>query len=206
MRVINLAATRGTVYTSNAFLVLGDYSTIADVNTLVDTGSDPAILEQLAKAPTGVGKRPVEQVILTHSHSDHLLLLPKIRELYNPVVYAHSAFADADVVVKDGQTIRCGDRSLEVIYTPGHSDDSICLFCAEDGSLFVGDTCVVIRSTEGTFDKRFVEALERLCRRNVQKIYFGHDMVLDKGAANVLRESLENIRIAVRKKTNRATL
>jgi hypothetical protein len=79
---------------------------------------------------TGLGKNAIEQVILTHSHSDHAAILPLIREKYHPVVYAYSAFAGADIVLKDGQILHCGDRHFEVIHIPGHSDDSICLYCS----------------------------------------------------------------------------
>ena len=54
---------------------------MGDVNTLVDVGQDPAILASIERAPTGVGKWPVEQVVLTHSHSDHCALLPQIRDI-----------------------------------------------------------------------------------------------------------------------------
>ncbi len=40
----------------------------------------------------------------------------------------------------DGATIDIGGRTLEVIATPGHSPDSICLFDRENRLLFTGDT------------------------------------------------------------------
>jgi len=198
MRITNLKSPRSTVYTSNAFLILGDWSAINDVNTLIDTGSDPAILERIAEAPTGVGKRSIEQIILTHSHSDHMSLLPVIREKFQPVVYAHSAFAGADEVVKNGQILHCGDRYFEVICSPGHSSDSICLFCAADGVLFVGDTNLVIRTAEGTYEDGFVDALEYMCRLDVRTIYSGHDAPIVSGARALLRESLNNVHMACR--------
>ena len=196
MRISNLIQVASMIYSSNVYLVLGDWSAIDDVNTLIDVGNDPGVLARIAAAPTGVGKRSIEQVILTHSHFDHTALLPKIRERYQPVVYARSAFAGADVVVTDGQTLRCGDRFFEVIHTPGHSDDSICLYFQTDGVLFVGDTPVVIRTTDGTHEDRFVAALERLCRLDVRAIYFGHGDPLTTGAQAALCTSLRNVRIA----------
>ena len=65
MRISNLIQTKSMVYSSNVYLVLGDWSAIDDVNTLIDVGNDPAILEQISLAPTGVGKKPIEQVIFT---------------------------------------------------------------------------------------------------------------------------------------------
>jgi glyoxylase-like metal-dependent hydrolase (beta-lactamase superfamily II) len=179
------------------YLILGDWSAIEDVNTLVDVGNDPAIMGRIGFAPTGVGKKAIEQVILTHGHFDHSALLPTIRQAYAPHVYAQSAFVGADTVVQDGQVLRCGDRWLQVLHTPNHSDDSICLFCQTDGVLFVGDTPVVIRSVDGTYEDRFVRALEHLCRLDVHAIYFGHGDPVMEGARALLAESLGNVRAAV---------
>ena len=196
MRISNLIQSKSMVYSSNVYLVLGDWSAIDDVNTLIDVGNDPVVLDQIAHAPTGVGKKSIEQVIFTHGHFDHTALLPQIRQRYQPVVYAYSAFIGADEVLRDGQVLHCGDRYFEVIYTPGHSDDSICLYCQTDGALFVGDTPVIIRSTDGTHEDRFVAALERLCRLDVRTIYFGHGEPLTDNPRNALLSSLRNVRIA----------
>jgi glyoxylase-like metal-dependent hydrolase (beta-lactamase superfamily II) len=42
--------------------------------------------------------------------------------------------------VKDGEHIELGERNLEVIFTPGHTPDSLCLFDRKNGLLFTGDT------------------------------------------------------------------
>jgi glyoxylase-like metal-dependent hydrolase (beta-lactamase superfamily II) len=196
MRISNLTCSKSMIYSSNVYLVLGDWSAIDDVNTLIDVGNDPAIFDKIAVAPTGVGKQAIEQVIFTHSHFDHTALLPQVRDRYAPLVYAHSAFASADQVLHDGQTLRCGDRVLEVMYTPGHSDDSICLYCQTDGVLFVGDTPVIIRSTDGTYEDRFVAALDRLCQLDVRVIYFGHGDPLTERPHEMLLNTLRNVRIA----------
>lgn len=205
MRITNLTDPRGMIYSSNVYLIQGDWNAIEDVNCLVDVGNDASVIDQIRKTPTGVGKKSVEQVILTHSHFDHTALLPKIREFFNPVVYAYSTFAGADVVLKDGQKLRCGDRELEVIYTPGHSDDSICLYCPTDGTLFVGDTPVIIWSADGDYEDRFVRALAHLCERDVQTIYFGHGNPVTIDAHTVLAESLKNVlKAQSRKKENKS--
>jgi methyl-accepting chemotaxis protein len=76
----------GQVYTSQVYLVLGDSSRLEDVNTLVDVGQDPAILASVERAPTGVGKWPVEQVVLTHGHYDHCALLPRVNLALDNVI------------------------------------------------------------------------------------------------------------------------
>jgi glyoxylase-like metal-dependent hydrolase (beta-lactamase superfamily II) len=42
--------------------------------------------------------------------------------------------------IHDGERIDLGGRSLEVIATPGHTPDAICLFDQASGLLFTGDT------------------------------------------------------------------
>jgi glyoxylase-like metal-dependent hydrolase (beta-lactamase superfamily II) len=42
--------------------------------------------------------------------------------------------------VRDGQNIDLGGRSLQIIATPGHTPDAICLFDQANGLLFTGDT------------------------------------------------------------------
>lgn len=188
---------KSKIYSCNVYLVRGDWNAIGDVNTLIDVGSDPAVSDRLRAMPTGVGKKPVEQVILTHGHFDHATLLPAIREAFDPMVYAHSAFVGVEGILEDGQTLSCGDRIFEVIYTPGHSSDSICLYCERDSVLFTGDLPVVIRSTDGSYEPAFVRALERLCRKNVETIYFGHGEPVPGGGKALICASLDNVRRAL---------
>ena len=161
MRVI-LLENSGLLYSSNAYLVLGDWSAIGDVNTLIDVGRDPAVLDALELAPTGVGKRAVEQVVLTHGHYDHVEVLGAIRKRFQPTVCAfHGAVEGVDRVLRDGDELQAGDRTFEVLHTPGHSSDSICLYCPEEGALFAGDTTLLIHSADGTYEESFAAALIR---------------------------------------------
>jgi glyoxylase-like metal-dependent hydrolase (beta-lactamase superfamily II) len=48
--------------------------------------------------------------------------------------------SDATGTVRDGDVVDLGGRSLQVLHTPGHSPDSICLLDEEAGILFAGDT------------------------------------------------------------------
>jgi glyoxylase-like metal-dependent hydrolase (beta-lactamase superfamily II) len=190
MRIVMLEHS-GLIYTSEAYLVLGGRSRVEDVNTLVDVGQDPAILASIERAPTGVGKWAVEQVVLTHNHSDHCALLPQVREAYHPKVFAFSPnTAGVDCLLRDGDTIQMGDEHFEVIHTPGHSSDSICLYNQTEGVLFAGDSPVLITSPAETHEAGFLAALAKLCARDVRRIYFGHGAPLTEHCNERLRESL----------------
>jgi len=206
MRVICLT-NGGRTYTSNAHLVLGNWSAIGDVNTLIDTGRDASILDSIRRAPTGVGKRAVEQVILTHSHYDHVEILGLIRTAFGPRVCGFEGGMEGmDRYLKDGDELKAGDRVLEVIHAPGHSSDSICLYCAAEGVLFAGDAPLLVNSADSTYEEGFVAALERICTRDVRSIYFGHGAPLKEGCNAILRRSVELVtRSASRPESENAT-
>jgi len=199
VKIISIPSS-GLVYSSNVYLVLGEWNRIEDLNTLVDVGSDSMTLDHLETIATGVGKKKVDQVVLTHCHYDHTILLPMIRERYNPTVYAFSSYLEGvDHVLEHGQCLRMGDSVFEVIHTPGHSEDSISLYNEQTGVLFVGDSPVIVRSEGGGYEEGFVKAMKDICRRNVKKIYFGHGDPIHHGAQSLLRDSLNNIRDANRR-------
>ncbi|CAG1000839.1 putative polyketide biosynthesis zinc-dependent hydrolase PksB [Methanosarcinales archaeon] len=194
MKIQNLSG-GSTIYTSNVYLITGTWNAFNDVNTLIDVGRDPAIIEIINNASTGVGKKRIDQVILTHSHYDHANLLPRIRDIFNPQVFAFSpSLEGVDHLLKDGEVLKMGDRIFEIIYAPGHSNDSICIYCEEEQILFVGDTNIHIQCTDGSYEKRFVMALEKLRRMNVKRIYSGHGNPILNNCNEIIRTSLENVR------------
>jgi glyoxylase-like metal-dependent hydrolase (beta-lactamase superfamily II) len=188
------------VYTSNVYMIQGDWKRISDVNTLIDVGNDPSIMEVIKTIDTGVGKKKVEQVILTHDHSDHTGILPLIIKEYNPVVYAYSPFMEgATHILRDGAILRLGENYFEIIHTPGHSSDSIALYNEDHKVLFVGDAPVIIHGSNGCYEEDFINALKKLCQKKIEVIYFGHgDPVLSDGHS-LLIESLSNIRNGTKK-------
>jgi len=58
---------------------------------------------------------------------------------FNPSAYATRPWT-VSRWLHDGDTIDLGGRTLEVIATPGHTPDAICLFDRANGLLFSGDT------------------------------------------------------------------
>ena len=192
MKIFHLQG-RQNVYTSNAYLITGDWNAIGDMNTLVDVGADATIIDQLEEIYTGVGKKRVDQVILTHNHSDHTAILPLIREKYQPKIFAFSEFfAGIDRVVRNGEMIRMGDGMFEIIHMPAHTEDSILLYNRESGILFVGDSPIIVRTPGGAYREEFIQVLKRLSRRNVRQIYCGHGEPLTVNVTEMLRYSLRN--------------
>jgi len=193
MKIANL--TFGSeVYTSNAYLLTGTWDTIPDVNTLIDTGRDPKIIDAIHSYHAGMGKRRLDQVILTHTHYDHASMVPAIKKEFKPVVCGSSPdFEGIDHVLRDGEHIRVADLDAEVIFTPGHSDDSLCLYCEGEGILFAGDTHVVIQTRDNTYDDAFRASLERIASLNVTAIYPGHGGPVLSNCNELIHQSLANV-------------
>lgn len=79
----------------------------------------------------------------THTHADHNSACKVMRERYGIQVVMHRA-AEApyvDLKVEDGDEIKFGKLSLKVVYTPGHTQDAMCLLFRD--RIFTGDTLLI---------------------------------------------------------------
>lgn len=193
MKVLLLKRT-DQVYSANAYLLLGIWNRITDVNTMIDVGSDAYVVGEIEKAPTGVGKNPIEQVVLTHNHFDHSAGLSAVIERYHPRVYAFSPGEGVTDLLRDGQTLLMGDDYCQVIHAPGHSSDSVCIYCPAKKLLFSGDVPLSIKTPGSSYAEDFVEALERIARLDIRVIYSGHNAPVESGAEDMIRMTLENVR------------
>lgn len=179
MKIMNLTED-STLYTSNVFFIMGEWNTLSDLNTLVDVGSDIKIIDRLEKMNTGLGKHKVDQVIITHSHSDHIAILPEIIKAFHPKVYAFNTHVKGIThTLADGDRIRIGDEFFEVFHLSAHSYDSICLFNDQTGILFAGDTHFPIEFENQALQMENALAISRLKMKTIKKIYYGHGPVQD---------------------------
>jgi glyoxylase-like metal-dependent hydrolase (beta-lactamase superfamily II) len=194
---VNLLKSDPNVYSGNAYLVRGDWNAIPDINTLIDVGTDGSILPEIETISTGVGKRRVEQIILTHEHFDHSGGVPKIKEIYdNARVLAFNKTQLIDEKLYDGMNIRIGDELCDIIHAPFHSQDSICIYCPKSKTLFSGDTILFIKSKGGTYSKFYLELLQRFYRMNIDIIYSGHDNPVTENIRELLEFSIQNIQMS----------
>lgn len=70
----------------------------------------------------------VEYIILTHGHADHTWGVEQAKQQTGGKIVAHGKNpVKANITVGDGDTLSLGKLSLDFFYTPGHSDDSICI-------------------------------------------------------------------------------
>jgi glyoxylase-like metal-dependent hydrolase (beta-lactamase superfamily II) len=85
----------------------------------------------------------IRYVIDTHTHADHFTATRQLaRQLGVPVVMHRASPAPfVDLRVDDGEMVAIGRLRLQVLHTPGHTQDSMCLI-AED-RVFTGDTLLI---------------------------------------------------------------
>ncbi|MDD2309859.1 MAG: MBL fold metallo-hydrolase [Desulfuromonadaceae bacterium] len=193
MRVIELSRAP-SVYTCRSYLILGDWNVLGDVNTLIDPGTDGSVIDQIETLSTGCGKVPVEQVILTHNHFDHAAGVEIFKLRYGARVYAWCDGKDVDELLCDGHIIKAGDDQLQVMHTPGHSSDSICLYNHTHRILFSGDTQLRVRTAGGVFVPEYIETLRRLSTLRIDTVYSGHDEPINHDAEGIILETLRNVR------------
>lgn len=183
---------QSAIYTSNVWLCSCDGAT--EGGLLIDTGCDPAILEYLRGKKKRIGRSPVSKIILTHNHYDHARLINEIKGEFDAIVYASSPYAAGiDQVLIDGDVISCGRFHFEIVSIPGHTSDSICIYCPEEEILFSGDTPMMIWGTDNTYEKSFLHGFEELAKKKFHAIYPGHGEIIETGVPELIRQSLVNL-------------
>jgi len=201
LKIINLTK-NSTTYTSNAYYIRGEWNTLEDINTVIDTGRDPAFFDAIDKIYTGVGKTPVERVLLTHNHYDHTSNLKEIVKKWNPPVYTKSRSNNYTTnIVKDGDVIKVGDSDTIVIDCPVHSSDSVCYYIPSQKILFSGDTNL-INLSDSDFQPDFVKCLEKISSFDISIIYPGHGDPITFNCNKKIKQSIEKVRKQNKMKVN----
>ncbi len=122
----------------------------------------------------------VKYAVATHNHFDHTSTLRELAGKLGAKVVAHeNSPISHDLSVEDGYILSLGQKSVRVIYTPGHTEDSICLYDGEN--LFTGDTlfignCGRTDLPGGSSEKMF-ESLHNVILKLPPEtvVYPGHD-------------------------------
>ncbi len=85
----------------------------------------------------------LDLIIDTHTHVDHRSGAFELGELTGAPVAMHrlSPAPHVKIHVEDGQVLRVGDLEMRVIFTPGHSPDSISILAAD--RVFTGDVLMI---------------------------------------------------------------
>lgn len=85
----------------------------------------------------------LEAIIDTHTHADHRTASWELHDITGAPVMMHrrAPAPHVDVHLDDGQLVPIGDERIRVLYTPGHTPDSVSLHIAN--RVLTGDTLLV---------------------------------------------------------------
>lgn len=117
----------------------------------------------------------ITDVLLTHSHDDHVNALPdlltrcdaRVHVTPEEIAFWKQAPREKTVVHGDGDKIALGGTAIELVLTPGHTPGSACFYV--DGYLLTGGTLLVFGcgrcDLPGGDPRQLYYSLSRLKRR-----------------------------------------
>ncbi|MBI2683537.1 MAG: MBL fold metallo-hydrolase [Acidobacteriales bacterium] len=135
--------------------ILGDEATQDAL--VVDPGAD---IEDILDTVANHGLT-VKAIYITHAHIDHIGGAMKLKQRTGAPIHMHkgdtqqlglldmqaqwigmppAGSVTIDQWVKELDRIRFGEHAATVLYTPGHTEGSTCLFLPEEKKLIAGDT------------------------------------------------------------------
>ena len=170
---------------------------IADEDTkeaaVVDSSFNSSEIIKVLKAE----KFNLKYIINTHGHSDHTAGNTELSSIFGAKLVAYKlSKLTCDVAVEDGDVLTVGGVSIKVIYTPGHTVDSICLL-VDNKKLLTGDTLFVGEcgrtDLPGGSSKTMYDSLfNKLLKLNDSvEVYPGHDYGL-KPSSTIGEEKRSN--------------
>ena len=142
---------------------------------VVDPGYDTSKLEARVQE---LGLR-VTHIFNTHTHHDHVAGNDVFHKDGVQLAAYKEARVNPDIGLEHGSTVQVGSNTIEVLFTPGHYLDSICLLV--NGKLMTGDTlfvgCIGGSAFQGgSAEKQHHSLLEVIMKLDdAVEVYPGHD-------------------------------
>jgi glyoxylase-like metal-dependent hydrolase (beta-lactamase superfamily II) len=192
---------------SNVYVLAGDYLTI------VDPGNDYTVFTELEKL--GFNPLDIKKVVVTHGHRDHcmgvfeLLRFPPIYENKEIEIINHEEGPQEFkkilteqgftlTQVKGGETLELSGFEWEVIHTPGHTIDGICLYHGPTKTAITGDTVLphAIGDTDKTAGGRldhYLYGLKQLMQKDIENILPGHGVPVVATGRRTVEETYEGV-------------
>jgi glyoxylase-like metal-dependent hydrolase (beta-lactamase superfamily II) len=151
---------------------------------VIDPGPDIAShLDALADLAAGHGG--AQAILITHGHPDHMEGAAGLRERTGAPILAWSreGVPVVDQTLQDDEVLELGERTLRVVYTPGHRFDHVCFLLEDARALFAGDLVagigtVVIAPPEGDL-LDYMASLQRLFALDLNVILPAHGPEID---------------------------
>lgn len=161
----------------------------------------------------------LDYIFNTHHHGDHVGANLQLKQQTGCKIVGSAAdqarIPGIDIMLGDGDLVKLGNQSFQVIDTPGHTVGHIVYYCADSQTLFCGDTLFSLgcgRLFEGSAEQLWhsLEALKALPTET--RVYCAHEYTAANGrfALSVdadnpqLRQRLDQV--AELRQQNRPTL
>lgn len=133
---------------------------------------DPA--DEVDKIINKIGNDKLVGIIIPHNHFDHVGALKKLKKHFNAKVYDKNNLNEKEYDIED--------FNFKIIYTPGHTDDSISVYFEKEKIMFVGD--FIFKNSIGRTDlggnmKDMINSISMIKKYNDVTIYPGHGEITD---------------------------
>jgi hydroxyacylglutathione hydrolase len=197
----------GYHHSSNVYVLAGDYL------TLVDPGNDYTIFAELEKL--GYNILDIKKIVLTHGHRDHcmgvfeMLRFPPVMENKQVEIIMHAAgplefkkmITEAGfppTELKGGETLELSGFPWEVIHTPGHTIDGICLYHEPTRTVISGDSVVpdtiadVDKAGGGRLD-HYLYGLKQLMKKDIVHVLPGHGVPVAVTGKYTVEQTYEGV-------------
>lgn len=201
----------GYHHSSNVYVLAGDYLTV------VDPGNDYTIFGELEKL--GYNLLDIRKVVLTHGHRGHcmgvfeMLRFPPVMENKEIQIIMHAGgpeefkrmitqagFLPTELV--GGETIELSGFEWDVIHTPGHTIDGICLYHEPTKTLISGDSVLpdIMADADKTAGGRldhYLYGLKKLMKKDIVHILPGHGVPVAVTGRRTVEETYEAVMMKI---------
>lgn len=180
---------------TNTYIVDDEHDSLA----VIDPGpNDPRHLHAILREAEPLGA--IRSILVTHRHSDHLPAAFPLAERTGAPVGGHPDLPGVQERLCEGVDHAIGTTHLQVLHTPGHTDDSVCFWEDRQRALFTGDIIagagtVIVDDSPGGLAQYMASLvrLEQLLEAGDGMLYPGHGPSTAEGLAKV-REYLAHRR------------
>jgi cyclase len=206
------------VFTSSVYAqVTAGVILTSEGSIIIDTLLFPSETRYLVEFATQHSPAGVRYVILSHYHADHVygacrfpgaevVAHANCRQLLIERAQAGLAIAreqtpelsDVELVLpgvvfdEGDMTLRLGDKSLELLYMPGHSSDLTSIYVKDDKILFASDAVMPLPHIVDGDPETLIETLRRIKAMNLEMIIQGHgEMILRGEIAEALNSNIK---------------
>lgn len=201
----------GYHHSSNVYVLGGDYL------TMIDPGNDYTIFMEIEKL--GYNPLDIKKIVLTHGHRDHcmgifeLLRFPPIMENKGVEIIMHasgpqefkqmiSEVGFTPTEVNGGEILNLSGHEWEVIHSPGHTMDGICLYHEPSKTMITGDTVLpdamadVDQSAGGVLE-HYLYGLKQLLKKDIAHVLPGHGVPIAVTGRRTAEETYEGVMMKI---------